>query len=76
MLGKPEKGQMVENMLLRMAQTGQIMGKLGENELINILESINQQTAKTTTVKVGIFFLEEIIHKFVCSLLFYKEHQS
>ncbi|XP_075225056.1 programmed cell death 5 [Lycorma delicatula] len=51
MLGKPEKGHMVENMLLRMAQTGQIMGKLGENELINILQSINQQTTKTTTVK-------------------------
>lgn len=54
MLGKPEKGRMVESMLLRMAQTGQIMGKLGENELINLLESINQQTSRTTTVKVRI----------------------
>ncbi|RZF36061.1 hypothetical protein LSTR_LSTR005877 [Laodelphax striatellus] len=52
MLGKPEKGQMVENMLLRMAQTGQIRGRLGENDLIKLLESVNQQLQpKATTVK-------------------------
>ncbi|XP_022199317.1 programmed cell death protein 5 [Nilaparvata lugens] len=52
MLGKPEKGQMVENMLLRMAQTGQLRGRLGENDLIKLLENVNQQLQpKTTTVK-------------------------
>ncbi|KAJ8686516.1 hypothetical protein QAD02_022310 [Eretmocerus hayati] len=51
-LGKPEKGKMVENMILAMAQRGQIPGKLGEPELINILESINKQTSKKpSTVK-------------------------
>ncbi|XP_058796233.1 programmed cell death protein 5 [Phymastichus coffea] len=51
-LGKPEKGKMVENMIIAMAQRGQIPGKLGEPELINILESINKQTNKSTpTVK-------------------------
>ncbi|XP_011505007.1 PREDICTED: programmed cell death protein 5 [Ceratosolen solmsi marchali] len=45
-LGKPEKGKMVENMIVSMAQKGQLMGRLGEKELINILESINKQTSK------------------------------
>lgn len=53
-IGKPEKGKMVENMILSMAQRGQLPGKLGEKELINILESINQQTSKnSTTIKVS-----------------------
>ncbi|KAG8247231.1 programmed cell death protein 5 [Homalodisca vitripennis] len=51
MLGKPEKGRMVENMLLQMAQRGQIMGRLGENELIGILEQVSGQTQSKTTVK-------------------------
>lgn len=50
-LGKPEKGKMVEEMLVNMAQRGQIAGKLGEKELISLLESVNQQTQKKTTVK-------------------------
>ncbi|XP_017877396.1 programmed cell death protein 5 [Ceratina calcarata] len=50
-LGKPEKGKMVENMILSMAQRGQLPGKLGEKELISLLESINQQTQKETVVK-------------------------
>ncbi|KAG5309111.1 PDCD5 protein, partial [Pseudoatta argentina] len=50
-LGKPEKGKMVEEMLLNMAQRGQLPGKLGEKELINLLENVNQQTQKKTTVK-------------------------
>ncbi|XP_066583917.1 programmed cell death protein 5 [Prorops nasuta] len=50
-LGKPEKGKMVEAMLLNMAQRGQLPGRLGEKELISLLESINQQTQKKTTVK-------------------------
>ncbi|XP_030749195.1 programmed cell death protein 5 [Sitophilus oryzae] len=51
MLGKPEKGQMVQNMLIRMAQTGQIMKKIGESELIGLLENVNAQTQNKTSVK-------------------------
>ncbi|EEB14318.1 Programmed cell death protein, putative [Pediculus humanus corporis] len=51
MIGKPEKGKMVENMLIQMAQTGQLPGKISEGELIKILENVNRQTNKTTTVK-------------------------
>lgn len=49
MLGKPEKGQMVESMLVRMAQSGQIMKKLGEQDLIGILESVNAQIPQSKT---------------------------
>lgn len=51
MVGKPEKGQMIESMLLQMARTGQIVGKLGEGELINILERVSEQMPKKTSVK-------------------------
>ncbi|XP_015178719.1 PREDICTED: programmed cell death protein 5 [Polistes dominula] len=50
-LGKPEKGKMVEEMILNMAQRGQLSNKLGEKELISLLESINQQTQRRTVVK-------------------------
>ncbi|KAG5871595.1 hypothetical protein JTB14_010720 [Gonioctena quinquepunctata] len=51
MLGKPEKGKMVENMLVRMAQTGQICTKIGEKELIGVLENVSSQTQSKTSVK-------------------------
>jgi programmed cell death protein 5 len=54
MIGKPEKGRLVENMLIQMAHTGQIMGKLDESELINILEKVSEQMQQRTTVKVGL----------------------
>lgn len=45
---------MVEETLVNMAQRGQISSKLGEEELIRLLESINQQTQRKTIVKVSI----------------------
>lgn len=57
-LGKPGKAKMVEEMLVSMAQRGQLPGKLGEKELISLLESVNQQTRKTTTVKVSKFNID------------------
>ncbi|KAG8232267.1 hypothetical protein J437_LFUL011754 [Ladona fulva] len=51
MVGKPEKGRLVENMLLSMASSGQIMGKLGESELIGILEKVSEQTRPQCSVK-------------------------
>lgn len=50
-LGKPEKGKMIEEMILSMAQRGQLPRKLGEKELISLLESVNQQTQRRTVVK-------------------------
>ncbi|XP_071451702.1 programmed cell death protein 5-like [Hetaerina americana] len=51
LVGKPEKGRLVENMLLNMARSGQIMGKLGEEELIGILEKVREQTRSQCSVK-------------------------
>lgn len=51
-ISKPEKAAMVENMICRMAQTGQIQNKVSEPDLIQLLESLNQQMPKSTsTVK-------------------------
>ena len=52
-LGKPEKAKMVEELLVSMAQRGQLPGQLGEQQLISLLESVNQQTKKQTIVKVS-----------------------
>nr|CAD7589613.1 unnamed protein product [Timema genevievae] len=51
MIGKPEKGQVVENMLIQMARSGQLMEKLDEQQLISILEKVSKQMQKTSTVK-------------------------
>lgn len=54
MIGKPEKGRLVENLILQMAQTRQIMSKLNEEELIGLIEKVNKQFGcqQKTTVKV------------------------
>ena len=48
---KPERAEKVEAMLIQMAQTGQIGGKLGEAELVGLLEKVSSHTQKKTTVK-------------------------
>ena len=50
-LTKPEKAEMVENHLVNMARTGQLMNKLGEDQLISLLEKLSEQTQKKTVVK-------------------------
>ncbi|CAN9507021.1 unnamed protein product [Ophioblennius macclurei] len=49
-LVKPEKARAVENYLIQMAQFGKLSGKITESGLIEILEKVNQQTEKKTTV--------------------------
>ena len=36
-VAKPEKGQKIEAMLIQMAQTGQLGGRIGEEDLIGLL---------------------------------------
>jgi len=45
-VAKPEKGQKIEAMLIQMAQTGQLGGKIGEEELIGLLEKISGTTSQ------------------------------
>lgn len=65
MIGKPEKGKMVENMILQMAQMGQIVSKLDENELISLLERVNNQfgSKQKTTVKVCKFWRKFVYNR-------------
>lgn len=53
MLAKPEKGRQVESVIVQMASSGQIAGRLSENDLIGLVERVNAQTQKTTSVKVS-----------------------
>lgn len=51
-ISKPEKAQMVEQMVVRMAQMGQLPGKMDDEQLKSLLESLNKQIPKSTsTVK-------------------------
>lgn len=54
-VAKPEKGKQLESIIVQMATTGQVGGKLSENDLVGILERINAQIQKKTTVKVCLF---------------------
>merc|ERR1719273_2125355 len=45
-VAKPEKGQKIEAMLIQMAQTGQLGGRIGEDDLIGLLEKISGTTSK------------------------------
>ncbi|ORX91520.1 DNA-binding TFAR19-related protein [Basidiobolus meristosporus CBS 931.73] len=48
---KADKARAVEDLLIRMAQTGQLRGKVTESHLIELLEQINsQQKAETKIV--------------------------
>ncbi|XP_010538239.1 PREDICTED: DNA-binding protein DDB_G0278111 isoform X2 [Tarenaya hassleriana] len=51
-LVKPDKARGVEDVLLRAAQTGQIVEKVSEERLISLLEQINSQTTKRTKVTI------------------------
>lgn len=43
---------MVEGMIVRMAQMGQLQGKLDDAQLVQLLESVNSQMPRSTsTVK-------------------------
>ncbi|XP_016991014.1 programmed cell death protein 5 [Drosophila rhopaloa] len=42
-VSKPEKAQIFENMVIRMAQMGQVRGKLDDAQFVSILESVNAQ---------------------------------
>lgn len=48
---KPEKAAMVENVIMRMAQSGQLAGKMNEETLKGLLGNISEKTQKKTTVK-------------------------
>lgn len=48
-ISKPEKAQMVEGMICRMAQMGQLPGKLDDAQFVQLLESVNSQMPRSTS---------------------------
>ncbi|KAL3141399.1 hypothetical protein ABBQ32_004974 [Trebouxia sp. C0010 RCD-2024] len=51
-LVKPDKAKGVENMVLQMAQRGQLNEKVTENRLIGLLEQVNEQSSTKTKVTI------------------------
>jgi len=51
MIAKPEKAQMIEGILINMARSGQLREKLGESQLIGLLEQVSEKTKQSTKVK-------------------------
>ncbi|KAF9399605.1 hypothetical protein BGX21_005938 [Mortierella sp. AD011] len=47
---KAEKARAVEDLLIRMAQGGQVRSKITEKQLIELLEQVNQQTKSETKI--------------------------
>ncbi|KAH7723656.1 Double-stranded DNA-binding domain containing protein [Aphelenchoides avenae] len=48
---KPEKARQVQGMIIQMARTGQISGKLSDEGFKQLLDRVSERTQKTTTVK-------------------------
>ncbi|KAJ1974811.1 hypothetical protein H4R35_003439 [Dimargaris xerosporica] len=44
---KADKARGVEDMLIRMAKTGQLRGKVSEQQLIELLEQLSEQTKRS-----------------------------
>ena len=57
-VAKPEKGQKIEAMLIQMAQTGQLGGRIGEDELIGLLGKISIRIyLKLFTPTISYFYI-------------------
>ena len=69
-VAKPEKGQKIEAMLIQMAQTGQLGGRIGEDELIGLLGKISIWIYLTLFVPTIYPFL--FLNK--CHLIFQKKY--
>ena len=52
---KEDKARLVEDWLLQNARSGRLTGKVTEQQLIDVLEGINQQTTKKQESKIKVF---------------------
>ncbi|KZT67801.1 hypothetical protein DAEQUDRAFT_654296, partial [Daedalea quercina L-15889] len=55
-LVSPQRSQQIEGILLRMAQTGQLRGRVTESQLIDLLEQADEAQSKSTAKKSTIVF--------------------
>lgn len=53
-LAKADKAEMVENMIINLARSGQIGGKMEDSEFVNLLGTINERMPRSTSgIKVN-----------------------
>lgn len=55
-LVSPERSRQIEGILLRMAQSGQLRGRVNENQLIDLLEQAEEAQSKGSVKKGAIKF--------------------
>ncbi|KAF7294757.1 hypothetical protein MIND_01013100 [Mycena indigotica] len=55
-LVSPERSKQIEAILLRMVQSGQLRGRVTENQLIDLLEQMEDAGSKNTAKKSTIVF--------------------
>ncbi|KAI0792833.1 DNA-binding TFAR19-related protein [Abortiporus biennis] len=55
-LVSPDRARQIEAILLRMAQTGQLRGRVSENQLIELLEQIDEGQSRSAPKKGTIVF--------------------
>ncbi|KAI0928007.1 hypothetical protein AcW1_005390 [Taiwanofungus camphoratus] len=55
-LVSPQRSQQIETILLRMAQTGQLRGRVSEDQLIELLEQADEAQSKSAPKKGTIVF--------------------
>ncbi|KAJ7491278.1 PDCD5-related protein [Mycena latifolia] len=55
-LVSPERSKQIEGILIRMVQSGQLRGRVSENQLIDLLEQMEDAQGKTAAKKSNIVF--------------------
>ncbi|KAJ6606447.1 PDCD5-related protein [Mycena vulgaris] len=55
-LVSPERSNQIQGILMRMVQSGQLRGRVSENQLIDLLEQMEDAQGKTATKKSNIVF--------------------
>ncbi|THV07953.1 DNA-binding TFAR19-related protein [Dendrothele bispora CBS 962.96] len=55
-LVSPERSRQIETILMRMAQSGQLRGKVSENQLIDLLDQMEDVQGKSSSKKSTIVF--------------------
>ncbi|KAJ7090319.1 PDCD5-related protein [Mycena belliarum] len=55
-LVSPERSNQIQGILIRMVQSGQLRGRVSENQLIDLLEQMEDAQGKTASKKSNIVF--------------------
>lgn len=70
---KEDKARGVEEMLIRMAQTGQIRGKVSEAALIDILGQVNESVASAASSKIKVHTSRHV-HLALTSIFYFNHY--